>query len=149
MEEEKTNEGTNGFGNKTYWNRPTGGRTRKLPTRYPSLKPRISNKKQSNRSETATGSRTKSRTPSRSPSPTLSHVSLSNVFSRADPDASTRQRPYSRPKVEPLIPPISTDDEKDSKDEKSIVKLMKSTLPQFSNETDWEMAIFELGLMAP
>ncbi len=24
---------------------------------------------------------------------------------------------------------------------------MKNTLPKFSNETDWEMAIFELGLV--
>ena len=28
-------------------------------------------------------------------------------------------------------------EEKDEKDEKSLEKLMKSTLPQFSNEADW------------
>ena len=38
-------------------------------------------------------------------------------------------------------------EDKDVKDEKSIVKLMKSTLPQFSNEGDWEMAMFELSLV--
>ena len=42
---------------------------------------------------------------------------------------------------------MSQEEENDDKDEKSIVKLMKSTLPTFSNETDWEMAIFELGLV--
>ncbi len=33
------------------------------------------------------------------------------------------------------------------KDDKAMVKLMKSTLPQFSNEHDWEMAAFELTLV--
>jgi hypothetical protein len=46
----------------------------------------------------------------------------------------------------PQQPPGNTDEENDEKDEKSIVKLMKSTLPKFSSEADWEMAIFELGL---
>jgi hypothetical protein len=41
----------------------------------------------------------------------------------------------------------SKEEENDAKDEKAIVKLMKSTLPKFSNEADWEMAIFELGLV--
>jgi len=35
----------------------------------------------------------------------------------------------------------------DTKDDKAMVKLMKSTLPQFSNEHDWEMAAFELTLV--
>ena len=41
----------------------------------------------------------------------------------------------------------SSEEDKDAKDEKSIVKLMKSALPQFSNETDWEMSIFEISLI--
>jgi hypothetical protein len=41
----------------------------------------------------------------------------------------------------------SRDEENDAKDEKSIVKLMKSTLPQLSNEADWEISIFELSLI--
>ncbi len=45
------------------------------------------------------------------------------------------------------MPIKSQDEENDEKDEKAIVKLMKSTLPKFSNEADWEMAIFELGLV--
>jgi hypothetical protein len=45
------------------------------------------------------------------------------------------------------MPPKSKEEENDEKDEKSIVKLMKSNLPKFSNEVDWEMAVFELGLV--
>jgi hypothetical protein len=41
----------------------------------------------------------------------------------------------------------SKQEEDDEKDEKSIVKIMKSKLPQFSNEADWEISIFELGLV--
>jgi hypothetical protein len=39
------------------------------------------------------------------------------------------------------------EEDNDDKDEKSIVKIMKSKLPQFSNESDWEIAIFELSLV--
>ncbi len=35
----------------------------------------------------------------------------------------------------------------DKKDDAAMVKLMKSTLPLFSNEQDWEMASFELALI--
>jgi hypothetical protein len=45
------------------------------------------------------------------------------------------------------MPRKSKEEENDEKDEKSIVKLMKSNLPKFSNEVDWEMAVFELGLV--
>jgi hypothetical protein len=41
----------------------------------------------------------------------------------------------------------SKDEENDEKDEKAVVKLMKSKLLQFSNEADWEISIFELGLV--
>jgi hypothetical protein len=41
----------------------------------------------------------------------------------------------------------SKEEEDDDKDEKSIAKIMKSKLPQFSNEADWEISIFELGLV--
>ncbi len=126
MEEEKANRDRNGFGDNAYWNRPTGGKARKVPTKY-QLGLKI---KASNRSDMTTGPRTKSR----SPSPTLSHVSLSKVVSQADPDV------FRRPKVSPTkgqpTPPMDTEEERDSKDEKAIVKLMKSTLPQFSNEAD-------------
>jgi hypothetical protein len=108
----------NGFGDQTYWNRPTQGRQKKLPSKYPSLKPKPKG--------------AKATTSSRSPSPTPSHSSTRTVIS---PSRSGQQ------------PPKSREEENDAKDEKSIVKLMKSTLPKFSNEADWEMAIFELSLV--
>ncbi len=120
MEEEKADEGRNGFGDNTYWNRrPTGRRPRKLPSKYPSLK-----RKAPTRSETGIGLKTSSRPTS----PTLSHLSLSNAFSRAH---------VSPPRFyQTMNPSMDTDEENDAKDEKSIVKLMKSKLPQFSNEAD-------------
>jgi hypothetical protein len=69
----------------------------------------------------------KVKTSPRSPSPTSSHNSTRTVI--------TPSRHMSK------------EEEKDDKDEKSIVKIMKSTMPKFSNEADWEMAIFELGLI--
>jgi hypothetical protein len=39
-------------------------------------------------------------------------------------------------------------DEMDKKDQKAMEKLMKSTLPQFSNEQDWEVTAFELTFIA-
>jgi hypothetical protein len=41
----------------------------------------------------------------------------------------------------------SSAEENDTKDEKAIQKIMKSKLPQFSDEKDWEAAIFELKLI--
>jgi hypothetical protein len=108
----------NGFGDQTYWNRPTQGRQRKLPSKYPSLKPKPKE--------------AKARAPLRSPSPTPSQSSTRTVIS---------------PSRSGQTPPMSKEEENDAKDEKSIVKLMKSTQPKFSNEADWEMAIFELSLV--
>jgi hypothetical protein len=97
------------------------GRSRRLPSKYPTIKP--------------IGT-VKVKPPSRSPSPTPSqspsHTPISTIVS---PSRSA-----------PKMPTMSRDEENDGKDEKAIVKLMKSTLPKFSNEADWEMAVFELGL---
>ena len=110
----------NDFGVGTYWNKPTQGKKsqRKLSSKYPSLKP----KKE----------KVKVKTPSRSPSPTSSHNSTRTVIT---PSRQVQQTQKSK------------EEENDEKDEKSIVKIMKSTMPKFSNEADWEMAIFELGLV--
>jgi hypothetical protein len=110
----------NGFGDQTYWNRPTQGRQRQgtLSSKYLSLKP----KTQKGRAKTS----------SRTPSPTSFHNSRRAVIS---PSRQVQQTQKSK------------EEENDEKDEKSIVKIMKSTLPKFSNEADWEMAIFELGLV--
>ena len=81
------------------------------------------------------------------PSESLSQSSTSTIVSPyhsvpKQPSMSQKQPPMSQKK-----PSMSKEEENDAKDEKSIVKLMKSTLPKFSNEADWEMAIFELGLV--
>jgi hypothetical protein len=87
------------------------GKARKLPSKYSSLKPKV---------------KAKVKIQSRSPSPTPSQ-SVSNILQR------TMVSP-SRPA--PKQPSGSTEEENDEKDEKLIVKLMKSTLPTFSNEAD-------------
>jgi hypothetical protein len=58
----------NGFGDQTYWNRPTQGRPRKgkLPSKYPNLKPKAQ--------------KGKVKTPSRSPSPTSSQTFTRTVI---------------------------------------------------------------------
>ncbi len=116
----KTN---NGFGDQTYWNRPAQGRSRKLPTKYPSIKAKTK------AARVKTPSRSPSPTPSQTPSHTPCHIS--NASTIVSPSRSARKQHQ-----------MSPEEENDDKDE-----IMKSTLPTFSNETDWEMAIFELGLV--
>ncbi len=41
----------------------------------------------------------------------------------------------------------SKEKEDDIKDDKAIQKIMKGILPQFSDEKDWEIAIFEHKLV--
>jgi len=119
---------SNGFGDQTYWNRPTQGRQRRLPSKYASLKPKLKEAKVKSQS------RSPSPTPSQTPSLAPSHQSSTRTI--VSPSRFAQQKSS-----------MSVEEENDEKDEKSIVKLMKSTLPKFSNETDWEMAIFELGLV--
>ena len=105
------------------------GRSRRLLSKYPSLKTKVPSKV---------------KTPSRSPSPTPSESpSQSSKSTIVSPYHSVPQQPPMSQKQ----PSMSKEEENNAKDEKSIVKLMKSTLPKFSNEADWEMAIFELGLV--
>ena len=119
---------SNGFGDQTYWNRPTQGRQRRLPSKYVNLKPKL------NAAKAKSQSRSPSPTPSLAPSQAPSHQSSTRTI--VSPSRFAQQKSS-----------MSVEEENDKKDEKSIVKLMKSTLPKFSNETDWEMAIFELGLV--
>ena len=120
---------SNGFGEDTYWNKPTQRRSRKLPSKYPSLKPKTGNRAPKPDGETSA---------SRSPSPTPSQTTI--LFPpRMFPTRTGQQMQQTTIK--------SSEEDKDAKDEKSIVKLMKSALPQFSNETDWEMSIFEISLI--
>ena len=127
----------NGFGGQTYWNRPSQGRTRTLASKYPSLRtqrPNLSVKTAAGSTQapgSAAGStRPPSNTPRRSRSPSRSPSPQPSLRSQAHSSSST-----------------NTAEDNDAKDEKAIAKLMKCTLPQFSNELDWEMAIFELRLV--
>ncbi len=113
---------SNDFGDQTYWNRPSNGRKRNLMSKYASYKPKP--KAESKVKAVKTHS-------SRSPSPTPSHASTI-----VSPSRSAH-----------VVAHKSKQEEDDEKDEKSIVKIMKSKLPQFSNEADWEMSIFELSLV--
>ncbi len=126
----------NEFGAQTYWNCPTG-RQRTLTSKYASLnlkskaKPKAKvAKANSSRSPTPT----ENKRPPRSTSPTPS--TASSVITVVSPHRSAY-----------AVMHKSKEEENDDKDEKSIFKIMKSKLPQFSNEADWEMAIFELGLI--
>ena len=105
----------NEFGDQTYWNRPVQGRQqRKLVSRYATLclKPTANSKFKAAKAKSPSRSpspKTTSGHPKRSPSPTPSHISS----------------------VSTIVPPVhsaqkSTEEENDDKDEKSIVKIMKS-----------------------
>ena len=119
----------NGFGDETYWNRQATSRQRRHLSKYTTLTLKV--KKEAPKSLSPT---TATRTATRSLSPTPSNQS--SVSTVVSPSRSAAQMPIR-----------SKEEENDAKDEKAIVKLMKSTLPKFSNEADWEMAIFELGLV--
>ena len=98
----------NDFGPSTYWNRTTGGRRPRV-SKYASLQKKVAKRKG------------KPTPPPRSQtvSPTPSHLSK--------PTSSVHSAKHT-----------STAEENDIKDEKAIQKLMKSKLPQFSDEKDWE-----------
>jgi hypothetical protein len=121
----------NAFGDQTYWS-STQSRQRKLPSNYASLKPKVKATKTSSRSPSSPGTTIKSQ--SRSPSPTPSHASSTHTV--IFPSRSAHN-----------VAPKSKEEEDDDKDEQFIVKIMKGKLPQFSNEADWERAIFELVLV--
>ena len=135
----------NGFGSQTYWNRPAGVRIARRKLKYASLlgKPlqrkapatppltaRSPSPTLSIKSQPGSGP-LPPRTKSRSPSPTTSHTS----HGRLPPSSPIHAERKSKAEVD------------DAKDDKAILKIMKSTLPQFSNETDWELSIFELKLI--
>ncbi len=129
----------NSFGAQSYWNRPTQGRQKQKLALKPSFKPskyiqypslQSNIKKAKKEAKTTPPPRSPSPTESQSPSQSSSDITI------VSPSRSV-----------PTMPQMSKEEENDSKDEKSIAKLMKSTLPKFSNEVDWEMAIFELGLV--
>ena len=113
---------TNGFGDQTYWNRPTQGRQRRLPSKYTNLKPKVK--------------KAKADPPSRSPSPTASQ----------SPSQSSKITIVSPSRSVPQMPKMSKEEENDTKDEKAIVKLMKSTLPEFQTKLigKWQYLSWDL-----
>jgi hypothetical protein len=125
----------NAFGAQTYWNRPVGTRVPRRTSKYASLKARP--KRTQSLSPTLSAlSQTGSRNPpppvkSQPPSPTMFTTSQASL----PPSSLSQAARKSKAEAD------------DAKDEKAIIKIMKSTLPQFTNETDWEIAIFELKLI--
>ena len=113
----------NSFGAQSYWNRPTQGRQKQKLALKPSFKPTKASKYiqytslQSNIKKAK--KEAKNTPPLRSPSPTASKSpSQSSEITIVSPSRSV-----------PQMPQMSKEEENDSKDEYSIVKLMKSTLP--------------------
>ena len=117
----------NDFGPATYWNRPVGT-TRKHRSKYANLKTLKANRQNKpTPPQTRSGpalSPSISRAASPTPSQQSKHLSLTHSAKRT-----------------------STADEMDAKDDKAIQKIMKSKLPTFSDEKDWEAAIFEIKLI--
>jgi hypothetical protein len=139
---------SNGFGSNTYWNRPTSRGKSNRPSR--SLSPVY---RASNESSTSIASGLQ-----RPISPTTPSVPLASVPSTEHVDAKVTADPSLNLQRSHGVSRTSQDmstrhhmkalhDELNVKDEKAMVKLMKSSLPHFSNENDWEMAAFELTLV--
>ena len=136
---------SNAFGTQSYWNRPIGARAGRTKSKYASfkMKPRAS----------PAGGPTSS-TLGSTRSPALSATSHQETRHRVPPVKSRSSSPTSSNTSHAHLPSSSSAhakrsqaEEDDAKDEKALIKIMKSTLPQFTNETDWELAIFELKLI--
>ena len=155
----------NGFGSNTYWNQPASRSRTRRPTR--SLSP-------TNRPTVHLGPTPTAQRPANALSnPAAANASSSAFQSQPVPAFQTQPVPASSSansshlprKFSPPPTPSTrhqspTQDmsqynahmqalyaELDKKDEAAMVKLMKGTLPLFSNEHDWEMASFELALI--
>ena len=127
MEQFEALKGENDFGPATYWNRPTGT-SRRHRSKYANLKTLVANR-QSKLTPPTTRSGLEPTPPrSRTASPTPSQQSK-------------------RPSLTHSAKHTSSAEEMDAKDDKAIQKIMKSKLPSFSDEKDWEAAIFEIKLI--
>ena len=151
---------SNGFGANTYWNQQPNSRSRtRRPTR--SLSP-------TNRATTNLGPTPTAPSTANANSPqTAAHVPQSASLQPPVPASSSATGTYLQrsPKVSQSHTPGTRHQSPtldmsqynthmqahyaalDKKDEAAMVKLMKSTLPLFSNEHDWEMTSFELALI--
>ena len=139
----------NDFGAHTYWNRPTG--VRPAGTRYVSKYGALLTKAGKSKSKLTPPGGTRIRLPS----PTLSQqsrvpsIQLAPGFSHTPSTSHFHQPP---PIQSPHSPQhtskvISKAEEDDAQGEKAMQKVMKGKLPEFSDEKDWEAAIFELQLV--
>ena len=140
---------SNGFGSNTYWNRPTSGSRSHRPSR--SLSPH--NRTSYERSSFILNQPISLPTAT-VPTSTTSSTKNDDVkvqAQQAQPSTYLQRSPgvslTSRADMSQRIHMQDRQEELDEKDDKALVKLMKSTLPQFSNEHDWEMAAFELILV--
>ena len=150
---------TNGFGSNTYWNQPASRSRTRRPTR--SLSP--TNRQFMDTGQTPTAQNTANATShpaaatatsSALQAPASSSANGTNL-QRSPKVSQTFQPPTSSTRHQ--SPPLDMSQYNthmqalcaalDKKDEAAMVKLMKSTLPLFSNEHDWEMASFELALI--
>ena len=148
----------------TYWNRPAGrGRTRQRKSRPRSLSPTAmeslpKNLKFASRAPTKRKTKSPPKKNSKSPTREQQTSKLKTPPKRApltqekpQETSANFQRFYGRspspPSINGLTLARKKQEEDDEKDEKAIVKLMKSTLPKFSNQVDWEVAMFELSLV--
>jgi hypothetical protein len=142
----------NGFGSNTYWNRPTSRGRSNRPSRSPSPAYRQSNDRFAPRAKALTRSISSS-TATVKPSPVFNtefNTEHGDVKVTADPSLNLQRSPgVSRSPPDTTLHQYMHDLHAayDVKDDKAMVKLMKSALPQFSNEHDWEMAAFELTLV--
>ncbi len=145
----------NGFGSDTYWNQPTSRRRAQRATR--SLSP--TNRGPSNntgpipnaQSTSQSAGNLSSNAPTSNAAPALS--SSNGTILQSSSNVSQTHKTSIRP-PSPTVDMSqyrthmqSLHAENDKKDDAAMVKLMKSKLPLFSNEHDWEMASFELALV--
>jgi hypothetical protein len=143
---------SNGFEPNTYWNRPTSGsRSNRLPR---SLSPPNRESYDSSRSIASGLNRPISLPTATVPTSNTSSTTNDDVkvqAQQAQPSTYLQRSPgvslTSRADMSLRTHMRDMQEELDKKDDKAMVKLMKSTLPQFSNEHDWEMAGFELTLV--
>ena len=141
---------TNGFGFNTYWNRPISRGRSKRPSR--SLSPTHRASSASSTSIAQGSNRPPGFSEATVPTSTVPTTDGDNKV-KANPSTNLQRShgqgfPLSSRDDTPLRDYLREQHaEFDKQDDKAMVKLMKSTLPQFSNEHDWEMAAFELTLV--
>jgi hypothetical protein len=140
---------SNGFGTATYWNRPTARSRAKRSTRSLSPAQRTSSPPPPIKSFTQTAPEPPRSFSSNNASQINGKTAISSFLSAtpSSPTPSSSHPVHQSGSALQISHRQTLYDERDKQDDKAMVKLMKSALPQFSNEQDWEMASFELKLV--